>query len=416
MSLKTKLSLTFFGILIILTIVLSGQIIENNRAGYFQVKQAFMTGKLTSRMEPGWYAQMFGAIHTYKNVSTIGFGDEKGEGSADIRAIPVIFNDGSKATISGLVRIKLPSTPEGAINLKKLYAGGFEHFIRSGIVPIVKNAVKLSANLRSAQDAYTTLALFQQDVGDQLRNGIYETSSDVIERTTSAGDVEKIRLTKVVLDSVTGKPKRVSNRLSELGCEITECVISIPDFDNLVENMIAKRKEEAMKTELAKQAAIRAQQDRITIEEQGKADVMKVKYQKEQEKIAAVVDAQKEKEVAELGAHKKLEVAKLERMAAKEYKTKRILEAEADATYKRKVMVADGALAQKLKTYEAVQARWAEAIEKSGVNWVPQVVMGDGGRQRSNGANALIDLLGVKAAKDLALDMSMKGNRRQAKN
>ena len=169
----------------------------------------------------------------------------------------------------------MPATIEGAKNLKKEYAGGFDHFIKSGIVPIVRNAVRLSANLRSAQEAYTTLALFQQAVEDQLRNGPYVTKSDTVRISKSTGDVEEQKVTVIVRDEKTGEPLRLNNRFQELGCEVLEAVIDVPNFDKKVEDMIAKRKDEAMLTELSKQSALRAKQDAITAIEQGKADVAK---------------------------------------------------------------------------------------------------------------------------------------------
>ena len=129
-----------FGLLAVLILVFSFSIFETNKAGYFQVKQAFITGKMTVKLTAGTYFQWFGDISTYKNVATVGIGEShRGDGSADIDAVSVIFNDGSKATISGLIRVKLPSTPESAIHLKNEYASGFDHFIRSGVVPIVNN-------------------------------------------------------------------------------------------------------------------------------------------------------------------------------------------------------------------------------------------------------------------------------------
>ena len=68
--------------------------------------------------------------------------------------------------------------------------------------------------------------------------------------------------------------------------------------------MIAKRKDEAMKTELAKQEAIRAKQDAITAEQQGLANVAKAKYEQEVEKVKEVTIAQKLYEVAALNAKK----------------------------------------------------------------------------------------------------------------
>lgn len=293
-----------FGILAIILLLLAKGIFETNEAGYFQVKQAAFSGKMSVRLNPGTYLQLFGDISEYKNVATVGIGENhRGDGSADIESVDVIFNDGSKAKISGLIRVKLPTTPESAIHLKNEYSNGFSHFIESGVVPIVNNAIKLSANLRSAQDAYTTLALFQQAVEDQLRNGIYVTKSDKVTITRSTGDTEEQRITAIVYDK-DGIPLRMPNRLQQLGCEVLECVIDVPAFDVKVEEMIAKRKDEAMKTELAKQEAIRAQQDALTAEQQGLANVAKAKYEKEVEKVQAVTQAQKEYEVAALNAKK----------------------------------------------------------------------------------------------------------------
>ena len=105
--------------------------------------------------------------------------------------------------------------------------------------------------------------------------------------------------------------------MQEIGCKVTECVIDVPAFDPKVEEMIARRKDEAMKTELAKQAAIRAKQDAITAEQQGLANVAEEKYKKEVELVAATTKAREKFEVAEYDAKtaeqeklKKIQVAK----------------------------------------------------------------------------------------------------------
>jgi len=373
-----------FGLLAIVFLLLSFSIFQTNEAGYFQVKQAALSGNMSVRFDAGTYFQWFGSISEYKNVTTCGIGNHKGDGSADIEAVDVIFNDGSKAQISGLIRVKLPITPEGAIDLKREYAGGFDHFIQSGVVPIVNNAIKLSANLRSAQDAYTTLALFQQAVEDQLRNGIYVTKSDKIVITRSTGDTEEQRITAIVYGA-DGLPLRMENRLQQLGCEVLECVIDVPAFDAKVEEMIAKRKDEAMKTELAKQEAIRAQQDALTAEQQGLANVAKAKYEKEVEKVQAVTVAQKEFEVAQLEA-KREEQNKL----ATIYKG----QAEAEAN---RLKVAAG-----LSPQEAAEWKYKTSVgvaaELAKVN-VPTIFINGGDNKGSNvspmdaiGVNMLLDI------------------------
>lgn len=375
-------------------IILSFSIFETNQAGYFQVKQAALTGNMSVRLAPGTYFQWFGDISEYKNVATVGIGEShRGDGSADIAAVPVIFNDGSKATISGLIRVKLPITSEGAIHLKNEYAGGFNHFIQSGVVPIVNNAIKLAANLRSAQDAYTTLALFQQAVEDQLRNGIYVTKSDKVTLTRSTGDTEEQRITAIVYDK-NGNPLRMENRLQQLGCEVLECVIDVPAFDQKVEEMISLRKDEAMKTELAKQSAIRAQQDAITAEQQGLANVAKAKYEKEVEKVQAVTQAQKEFEVAQLQAKREDQ----NRLA-------KIYEGQGIAEFNR-LKVQAGLTPQErmeweYKTKVGVAAELAKANPGA---FVPTIMVAGGG---NSGVNAM-DAVGIKMLMDIMNGMEKK--------
>ena len=374
-----------FGVLAIIFLVLARGIFETNEAGYFQVRQAAFTGNMTVRFNAGTYWQLFGSVTEYKNVTTCGIGNHKGDGSADIEAVDVIFNDGSKAKISGLIRVKLPHTPEGGINLKREYSEGFDHFIRSGIVPIVNNAIKLSANLRSAQDAYTTLALFQQAVEDQLRNGIYVTKSDKVTKTTSTGDIEEQRVT-VLVYGTDGQPLRTPNRLQQLGCEVLECVIDVPAFDAKVEEMIAKRKDEAMKTELAKQEAIRAKQDAITAEQQGLANVAKAKYEQEVEKVKEVTIAQKLYEVAALAAKKEDENRK-----ATIYKG----QGEAEAA---RLKVSAG-----LTPQEAAEWKYKTSVDVAkalaGVN-VPSIFINGADGKSGGGANPM-DAIGINMLLDI---------------
>jgi hypothetical protein len=117
--------------------------------------------------------------------------------------------------------------------------------------------------------------------------------------------------------------------------------------------------------------------------------------------------------VAVIAAEKRVEMArqsKLEaeqkKLAAAEYKQEQVLRGEGDGAYKRIVMQADGALSQKLATYEAVMSRFAAAIEKQ--KWVPEVQMGATPGSGGSAAMTLIEMMGVKAAKDLALDMDVK--------
>ena len=95
--------------------------------------------------------------------------------------------------------------------------------------------------------------------------------------------------------------------------------------------------------------------------------------------------------------------------AAEYTKQEQILLGQGEAERKRLNMKADGALHPKLATYERVNAMYAKAMAEYKGDWVPKVQMGAiaGGGGNASGAQAMIDMLTIKTAKELALDMSI---------
>jgi hypothetical protein len=75
-------------------------------------------------------------------------------------------------------------------------------------------------------------------------------------------------------------------------------------------------------------------------------------------------------------------------------------------------MGADGGLEKKLDAYVKVQQIWAEAFKEHQGPMVPSVVMGGNGSGANavGSAGALVDMLTAKTAKELAVDMSIRGN------
>lgn len=83
-------------------------------------------------------------------------------------------------------------------------------------------------------------------------------------------------------------------------------------------------------------------------------------------------------------------------------KQKLILEGEGEAAKKKLSMQANGALEQKLAAYIETQKYWAEAFSKFQGNLVPTYQSGT-----QNGGNAMnwMEIMGMKAMKDLNLDL-----------
>lgn len=415
MSIKQYVVIGLVTVLIFVGAICAGSIFETVEKGTYQVKQAAISGKMSAKMEPGLWMQNFGDIDTWPKAETFFFTSDK-DGTDDTSAdmsIEVRFNDGSLCRISGTARVLLPTTEQDAIALvtergHKTYPDAEQKLI----LPTVRNVLRSTANLMSARESYSEKrADFINWARDQIENGLYDTD-EVIAEVEDLITGEKVRkAVKVIRKDKNGLPVYQYNPLRNTGIRLDNFEIKVFNYERKVQEQIAKQQEARMNVETAKAKAEEAKQDELKAIAEGKKNVAIAQYEKEQEKIKAVVDAQKEKEVAELQAQKKLEVAKLEKAAAAETKQANILEGEGLAEKKRLILQADGALQQKLDAYVQVNRYYADAIKNYTGNWVPTVTMGESGENAGSGAEQLIKMLSVKTAKELALDMEIKGKK-----
>lgn len=366
-----------------LFIVLWGQLFENVDADEIMVVQHPTSGELTWHVTPGVKWQGFGKITFYRKLSDIDF-DSK-----------VMFNDNGTGHLKGKFQVEMPLDPEHLNALHTKY-GSQQAIERSLVQPTIDKVIYMTGPLMSSKESSaerkTDLIRY---IVDQIERGIYRT----VQKTTTVEDAvtkERRNVTVADLSVKDGKfDRQEESSLSEFGIKVVNFAPNDLDYDQAVKEQIAKQQTITMKVQTAIAEKLEAEQRKITAEADGKALVMKAQYEEEQEKIRAVVKAQKERDVQALKAE-----------AAVQYKREQILIGEGDGERKRAVMVADGALEQKLQTYLEVNAKYAEAIAKHQGAWVPSVVMG-GSEGSKQGATELISLLTAKTAKDLALDLSI---------
>jgi regulator of protease activity HflC (stomatin/prohibitin superfamily) len=416
------------GIAIILLFALllsAGRIFETVEKGTYQIKQAAITGEMSAHMNPGLYMQNFGDVQTWSKAETFYFTADDEEGSEYDQSIEVRFNDGSLCDISGTTRIVMPADGEDALALVVTHGyRSFEDLELKLILPTVRNALRLTANLMSARESYSEKrADFVSMAWDQIQNGLYKTTNETrkVEDVISGEFVTKtfkvIKMKQAVnadgslsFDKagdpiLTDEPEYQANPLGGLNITLDNFEVKVFNYSDTVTAQISAQQASLMAVETAKAKAAEAEQDALTAEAEGLARVKTAQFKEEEKKIQAVVEAEKLKRVAELDAEKNLEVAKLNRKAAVEIKQQQILLGEGEAARKAKVMKADGALDKKLAVYKEVNFRYAEALGKNKL--VPEVMMGAGGTATTvgSGATNLIDLLTIKTAKDLGLDM-----------
>jgi regulator of protease activity HflC (stomatin/prohibitin superfamily) len=237
-------------------------------------------------------------------------------------------------------------------------------------------------------------------IEDQAINGVYKTIPKEVKIQDLMTGAEKTVMRVEIAKDASGAPLRQeASPLTRFGVKIYNLSINSIDYDDNVEKQISAQQQAIMEVQTAMAEAKKAEQRALTAAKEGEANAAKAKWEQETIKARAVTEAQQ-----------KLEVAELDKKAAEQTKQKEILLGEGEARRKELAMQAEGALEQKLKAYIEVNKVYADAISKYTGAWVPTIVMGSGASGKSgSGAQDLIDLLMVKTAKDLSLDLSVPG-------
>ncbi len=399
-------------LIIIVVIALSGKIVEVVDKGTYAIKQSAFSGELTAHMKPGPFLQAFGDVTVWPVAETFFF-TKDGEGGPGDASIEVRFNDGSVCQISGTCRVDMPRSDDDVIKLIS------EHGYRSHeqvedklILPVIRRSLIMTANLMSAKESYSDRrADFFKYAWDQIDNGVYVTKDESTTEMDPVTNVNVTKVRKIILTDANGQPRREQSPLTGTGIKLSNFEIKNFVYEGRVQTQIGAQQEALMAVQTARANAQKAQQDSLTVEAQGKAAVMKARYEEEQKKIRATVQAEQERDVAVIAAQKQVDVARKEQEqaaigleTARLEKQKQIELGTGEAERKRLVLAADGALAQKLDAWSKAQEVWAGAFAS---RKVPGVVMAGG--STDNDAASFMDILGAKAARDLALDMTVPG-------
>jgi hypothetical protein len=365
---------------------LTGELFEHLDAQEVMVIQS-VNGNLTVYDTPGYHPQWFGKVTKYPRRSSYEF------------QAPIRFNDGAQAKMYGSIQFEIP-TDSATLVMHSKY--GSAQTLQSQLVErVIDKSIYMSGPLMSSKESYAekrnSLITY---VEDQITHGTYQTRQHDVKTNDPITGVEKtITAVEIVADD-KGMPKRQEDPvLTPFGIKTFNFTISELNYDATVEAQIRGQQQITMDVQTAIATAKKAEQQAITVAKEGEAAAAKAKWEQEVIKAKAVVEAQQA-----------LEVAQLDTKKAEQEKAAKILRAEGESEYKRKIISADGALEQKLAVYKEVQAAWAQAFaDYKGPPLVPSVVMAprDSSAAGSTGAQALIEMLNAKTARDLSLDMSI---------
>lgn len=376
-----KLGIKVFATLaIILTLVFAGQILETNNEGYYQVKQAAVTGDVSVRTDAGMYPQFFGKITTYQISDMYHFSKSNldgGEGE-ETDPIKVRFNDGGTALISGSIKFKLSTKDADQMLLHRDFKN--YHSVKDDLVrQVVTEALMQTATLMRAEESYSTRrSEFTAMAEEQVERGIFATTSNEYKTKDAEGNEFVERIVKVKVGEDGKALVRKDSPFRTYNITILQFVIKDIDFDATIDNLIAKKKEAEQQKVVAKANAERAKQDAITAKEQGAAKIAVAKAEEEVEKIKAVTQAEKEKAVAILEAEKGFESAKLNRQRAQEDAKARLVKQRAEAQANR--LLVNAGLTPQEKAEWTFKTQVGVAEKLSQVNLPGMMVIGGGNK------------------------------------
>lgn len=406
----TKILTRVVAVVFVLAVILSaGNLFESLDAKEIMVIQSPVAGKLTWYITPGIKWQGFGKVTTYHKRDQFWFSSKEDQGQDTDDSIRIRFNDGGHAMISGSFGWENPLDAEHLTLLHTKY--GSQKAIEQQLVrTVAEKSVYMSGPLMSSKESYAERRNeLLNIIEDQMAKGVYSTITEETKMDDPITGIKKtVNIVQVVVDQ-DGRPKRVdASPLEEFGIKTFNLSINEVSYDGEVENQIKQQQQATMQVQIAVAKAKEAEQEAITSQKQGEAKAMTAKWEQEVIKAKAVTEAMQKKEVAITQAEQLLEVAKLDKQSAEQFKLAETLRGEGEAARKKLVMEADGALEKKLAAYTAVNEFYAKALSSYSGNLVPSVVMSSTGSGNSSSVVDLIDMLTVKTAQGLALDMSIK--------
>jgi len=388
---------------LIAILVLIGNMVTTVGADEIVIKQDVIGGHLTVWDTPGVHWQNFGTITRYKRSAQLWFSIKQDEGKESDDSIKVRFNDGGHGNISGSLRYTLPTDIDKMIALHQTYhsMAAIDHEL---VRQVVNKSVFMSGPLMSSRESYAERrADLINYITDQIVYGVYRTAHEETKTTDPlTGQEKEIDVVRPKVGTgPNGFEREEESPIQKFGMSASNITINAIDYDPVVEAQIKQQQEAIMAVQQAIVNAKKAEQDTLTVEQQGKAEAAKAKWAQEVEKATAVTSAEKDKAVAVTQAEKDKEVAALSLDTAKLAAQQTITAAKADADAKRLLVQANNQLELRLDVYKEVAIAQANAIGNQ--PQVPSIQMGGAGGG-ANGTSALMDILAAKTARDLGVN------------
>lgn len=351
---------------------------------------------------------------------------------ATIEAFPIVFLGNVDAKVESSARFRLPSG-EQFLKIAQEYRNP-ENFIKTALVPAIKETLQATASLMSADDFYAgARSEFAAEFENQLNDGLYlikrkeirgprghlPSQTAILQAGTEQGNFGDNNASQFVTEKVMdskGIPVRKQQQFRKYGVEVVEARITNVDPNPQYKQRMVKVQQALAELAVARQNRLKEEEEKLLVTARGEKEVEARRQETLRDQIEQTTQAETEKQLAVINAEREKQRAEIEKQTAELLRDKASITAQAtkitaDAeAYARKAVIeADGALQPKLDALVQINKVWAEAASQAPV---PGVMMGGSGSgasaSRQDEIGQLMGILATKAARDLSLDMKVK--------
>ena len=351
---------------------------------------------------------------------------------ATIEAFPIVFLGNVDAKVESSARFRLPSG-EQFLKIAQEYRNP-ENFIKTALVPAIKETLQATASLMSADDFYAgARSEFAAEFENQLNDGLYlikrkeirgprghlPSQTAILQAGTEQGNFGDNNASQFVTEKVMdskGIPVRKQQQFRKYGVEVVEARITNVDPNPQYKQRMVKVQQALAELAVARQNRLKEEEEKLLVTARGEKEVEARRQETLRDQIEQTTQAETEKQLAVINAEREKQRAEIEKQTAELLRDKASITAQAtkitaDAeAYARKAVIeADGALQPKLDALVQINKVWAEAASQAPV---PGVMMGGSGNgastSRQDEIGQLMGILATKAARDRSLDMKVK--------
>lgn len=421
---------------ILVAALLFNSVFVYNEAGFqTHIRTVFGDEKVVT--DVGYATKWFGRATPWKQAQTVQFvskesvGETSDDFSSNVAGYKIVFLGNVDGEVEASTRFRLPQG-EQFLKIAREYRTP-DNFVQTALVPAIKETLQSTASLMSADDYFAgARSEFGSEFENQLRQGQYVTKRKEVVRSNvrnrnqlasasvGAGgqelddDTKRSDFVTEKLVDANGTPLRKQQQFIGMGVDVVEARITNIDPNPLYKQRMVKVQTALAELAVARQDRLKEEEQKLLVTARGEKEVEQKRQETLRDQIEQTTKAQTEKQLAIINAEREKESAEIARLTSAELLEKAKIDAQATKTLadaeayaKEAVIKADGALDKKLAAMVDINKVWADAASKAPV---PSVMMGgnNDGNSRQTEIGQLMQIMAVKSARDLSVDMSVK--------